>query len=129
VCGIGTYEQVRSAREGFGLWWPQRRRTLGHDGEFGDDSRNAPALEPALSVQGVATFRRSGLFIVPLHMEVAIFDVPGGLTASSGAVAMTADRNGYLVARAIPDPATGTLTLHMGGSKPVPTKVAWFVFG
>jgi len=82
----------------------------------------------ALSVQGVAAFSRSGLFTVPANTDIATFDVPGGLTESSGAVAMTADPNGYLVARAIPDPATGKLTLHMGGRKPVPTKVAWFVF-
>ena len=84
---------------------------------------------PALAVQGIAAFSRNGLFIVPANTDVATFNVPGGLTASSGAVAMTADPNGYLVARAIPDPTTGTLTLHMGGRKPVPTKVAWFVFG
>jgi hypothetical protein len=55
-------------------------------------------------------------------------DVPGGLTESSGAIALL-QGDGALVGAAVPDPATGTLEIFLIGVRPFPAKVVWFVFG
>jgi len=83
---------------------------------------------PALDVQGVAVFSRSGLVTMPAGQRVVTVNVPGGLTASSGAIALQ-QGNGALVAAAIPDPATGTLAIWTIGPRTFPSNLAWFVFG
>jgi hypothetical protein len=82
---------------------------------------------PALSVQGVAAFSRSGIATVPAGQRVVTVNVPGGLTASSGAIALQ-QGSGALVGAAIPDPATGTLAIWTIGPRPFPSNVAWLVF-
>jgi len=83
---------------------------------------------PALSVQGVAAFSRSGIATVPAGQRVVTVNVPGGLSASSGAIALQ-QGNGALVGAAVPDPATGTLAIWTIGPRTFPSNVAWFVFG
>ena len=83
---------------------------------------------PALSVQGVAAFSRSGIATVPANQRSVTVNVPGGLTESSGAIALL-QGDGALVGAAVPDPATGTLEIFLIGVRPFPAKVAWFVFG
>jgi hypothetical protein len=82
----------------------------------------------ALSVEGVAAFSRSGIATVPAGQRVVTVNVPGGLSESSGAIALL-QGNGALVGAAIPDPATGTLAIWTIGPRAFPSKVAWFVFG
>jgi len=65
---------------------------------------------------------------MPAGQRVVTVDVPGGLTASSGAIALQQD-GGSLVGAATPDPATGTLAIWTLGPRTFPTKLAWFVFG
>jgi hypothetical protein len=83
---------------------------------------------PALSVQGIAAFSRSGIVTMPAGQRVVTVNVPGGLTASSGAIALQQD-GGALVAAAIPDLATGTLAIWTIGPRTFPSNLAWFVFG
>ena len=51
-------------------------------------ARSPPRQRAALSVQGVATFSRSGIATVPANQRSVTVDVPGGLTESSGAIAL-----------------------------------------
>ncbi len=88
----------------------------------------APGNGPALSVQGVAIFTRSGLATVPTGVRSVIINVPGGLSAFSGGFAMTQGPGPITGAVAL-DPATGTLTIFLIGVTSFPTNVAWFVFG
>jgi hypothetical protein len=94
---------------------------------------------PALAVQGVATFVRSGTVPIFEPSTSVTVPVPGGLKTSSGALAMVQNP---------PTPAKGgfeggfckvnsvhlnrddsTVTIYLNGSPIYAVKVAWFVFG
>ncbi len=93
---------------------------------------------PALAVQGIASFVRSGT--VPIfnpNLSVTV-TVPGGLKTTSCALAMvqsppTPVVQGYeggfcKVVVAHPNPADSTLTLYLNGTPGYAVKIAWFVF-
>jgi hypothetical protein len=59
-----------------------------------------------------------------------LISVPGGLTAASHVLATLQTVAGNVsVKAAIPNTATGKVTILFTGTVPVGTKVAWFVFG
>jgi hypothetical protein len=84
---------------------------------------------PALSVQGVAAFSRSGFATVPIGQRFVTVNVPGGLTSSSLGFAINRGLTGFIVSRVITDPARGTLDIHTAGVNTSTANVAWFVFG
>jgi hypothetical protein len=85
---------------------------------------------PALSVQGVASFTRSGLATLAAAATSILVSVPGGLTATSHVLATLQTNTGNVAVRAaVPNVANGKVTIFFTGSVPVGTKVAWFVFG
>jgi len=56
--------------------------------------------------------------------------VPGGLTASSHVLATMQTNTGAIGVRAaVPNPATGKVTIYLTGTAPKGAKIAWFVFG
>lgn len=82
----------------------------------------------ALDVKGRATFSRSG--VVTFGGTFAVVDVPGGLTATSHALAMLQTNSGTLAVRAVvPAPSTGKITIYLTGNAASSVTVAWFVFG
>lgn len=92
---------------------------------------------PALSVQGVATFTRSGTvgMIAVSSIDVS---VPGGMTKTSKAFAVVQSIpqpsvNGTfeqpMVIAVHPTPETGKLTIYLDRRPDYAVKVAWFVIG
>jgi hypothetical protein len=89
-----------------------------------------PGNGPALAVQGVASFTRSGTVTLGGRAKSAIVAVPGGLTASSHVLATMQTRTGAIgVQAAVPNPATGKVTIYLTGTAPKGAKIAWFVLG
>jgi len=89
-----------------------------------------PGNGTALAVRGVASFTRSGVVTLGGRAKSAIVAVPGGLTASSHVLATMQTNTGTVGVRAaVPNPATGKVTIYLTGTAPKGTKVAWFVFG
>lgn len=84
----------------------------------------------ALSVQGVASFTRSGLVSLPGAASSVVVSVPGGLTATSHILATLQTNTGTVAVRAaVPNPANGKVTIFLTANAPAGTKIAWFVFG
>jgi hypothetical protein len=84
----------------------------------------------ALTVQGVATFTRSGNVTLAAAAMSIVVNVPGGLTATSNVLATIQTNTGTIAVRAaVPNTATGKITIYFTASAPIGTKVAWFVFG
>jgi hypothetical protein len=89
-----------------------------------------PGNGPALAVQGVASFTRSGAVTLGGKVKSVTVSVPGGLTASSHVLATMQTNTGTIGVRAaVPNPATGKVTIYLTGTAPKGTKIAWFVFG
>ncbi len=87
---------------------------------------------PALAVQGVATFTRSGVVSLTTAGTSVVVTVPGGLKTTSHVLATLQTDTGaatLAIHAAVPNTSTGKITLYFTGSAPVSTKVAWFVFG
>jgi hypothetical protein len=90
----------------------------------------APGNGPALAVQGVASFTRSGAVTLGGKAKSVTVAVPGGLTASSHVLATMQTNTGTIGVRAaVPNLATGKVTIYLTGTAPKDTKIAWFVFG
>ena len=84
----------------------------------------------ALSVQGVAAFTRSGAVTLVASAASVKVPVPGGLTSQSNVLALVQSNTGRIAVRAaVPNPASGKITIHFNAPAPAGTKVAWFVFG
>ena len=85
----------------------------------------------ALTVQGVATFTRSGVITLGAPAtNLATVAVAGGLTATSHVLATVQTNSGTIAVRAaVPNTATGKIDIYLTGNAPAGTKVAWFVFG
>jgi hypothetical protein len=84
----------------------------------------------ALAVAGVAAFTRSGAVTLGGRASSVIVAVPGGLTASSHVLATMQTNTGTIGVRAaVPNTATGKVTIYLTGTAPKGTKIAWFVFG
>jgi hypothetical protein len=84
----------------------------------------------ALAVAGVASFTRSGAVTLGGTAKSVTVSVPGGLTASSHVLATMQTNTGAIGVRAaVPNTATGKVTIFLTGTAPKGTKVAWFVFG
>jgi hypothetical protein len=84
----------------------------------------------ALSVQGVASFTRSGVVSLTGAASSVVVSVPGGLTATSHVLATLQTNTGTVAVRAaVPNPANGKVTIFLGANAPAGTKIAWFVFG
>jgi len=89
-----------------------------------------PGNGPALAVQGVASFTRSGAVTLAGKAKSTVVAVPGGLTASSHVLAMMQTNTATIGVRAaVPNPATGKVTIYLTGTAPKGAKIAWFVFG
>ena len=87
---------------------------------------------PALTVQGVASFTRSGVASVLAGTSSIVVNVPGGLTAASHVLATAQTNLGTLSVRAaVPNTTTGKITIYLSGSVPASQSfsVGWFVFG
>jgi hypothetical protein len=97
----------------------------------------APGNGPALEVQGVATFSRSGVIeFTTQGASVVEVAVPGGLKESSHVLALaqnlttTSGQEIQHVVAAEPNVATGKVNIYLRGNNPgVSVKIAWFVFG
>ena len=84
----------------------------------------------ALAVAGVASFTRSGTVTLAGRAKSAVVAVPGGLTASSHVLATMQSNTGAIGVRAaVPNTATGKVTIYLTGTAPKGAKIAWFVFG
>jgi hypothetical protein len=84
----------------------------------------------ALSVQGVASFARSGAVTLAGRASSVTVAVPGGLTVASHVLATMQTNTGAIGVRAaVPNPATGKVTIYLTATAPKGTKIAWFVFG
>jgi hypothetical protein len=84
----------------------------------------------ALAVAGVASFTRSGAVTLAGRASSVVVAVPGGLTASSHVLATMQTNTGTIGVRAaVPNTATGKVTIFLTGTAPKGTKIAWFVFG
>jgi hypothetical protein len=87
----------------------------------------------ALQVAGPAVFSRSGEVTINFPATTATVAVPGGLTAHALVLALLQTATpGVLVASAVPNPATGSVTISLNrtpGTRahPQTAKVAWFV--
>ena len=89
-----------------------------------------PGNGVALAVQGVAAFTRSGTVTLAGRAKSAVVAVPGGLTASSHVLATMQSNTGAIGVRAaVPNLATGKVTIYLTGTAPKGAKIAWFVFG
>jgi hypothetical protein len=89
-----------------------------------------PGNGAALAVQGVASFTRSGTVTLAGKARSAVVAVPGGLTASSHVLATMQTNTGVIGVRAaVPNTATGKVTIYLTGTAPKGAKIAWFVFG
>jgi hypothetical protein len=89
-----------------------------------------PGNGAALSVQGVASFTRSGAVTLAGKAKSVVVAVPGGLTVASHVLATMQTNTGAIGVRAaVPNTATGTVTIYLTGTAPKGTKIAWFVFG
>jgi hypothetical protein len=85
---------------------------------------------PALAVEGVASFTRSGAVTLGGRAASVVVSVPGGLTSSSHVLAMMQTNTGAIAVRAaVPNTATGKVTIFLTAPAPKGTKIAWFVFG
>jgi hypothetical protein len=87
----------------------------------------------ALSVVGPAVFNRSGLVTIAAPAKSASVAVPGGLATTSLVFALVQNAvPGVSVANAIPNPATGKVTINLNKVPPSTSpsaKVGWFVLG
>jgi hypothetical protein len=84
----------------------------------------------ALAVFGVAAFTRSGAVTLAGRASSVVVAVPGGLTASSNVLATMQSNTGAIGVRAaVPNLATGKVTIYLTGTAPKGAKIAWFVFG
>ena len=84
----------------------------------------------ALAVFGVAAFTRSGAVTLAGRASSVVVAVPGGLTASSHVLATMQSNTGAIGVRAaVPNTATGKVTIYLTGTAPKGAKIAWFVFG
>lgn len=82
----------------------------------------------ALSVQGAASFSRSGVTKLSSVASSVVVKVPGGLTSSSYVLATLQTNTAALAVQAVvPDASSGKITIHFTASAPSGTKVAWFV--
>jgi hypothetical protein len=87
----------------------------------------------ALQVIGPAQFLRSGKATIKHPASSVTVTVPDGLSAESLALALAQTQlAGLYVTSAVPDPATGTLRIHLNkspgtSSRPASVTVAWFI--
>jgi hypothetical protein len=84
----------------------------------------------ALTVQGIASFTRSGVKTLSAAASSVTVQVPGGLTAASHVLATLQTHTGTVaVQAAVPNASNGTVIIYFNAIAPIGTKVAWFVFG
>ena len=84
----------------------------------------------ALSVSDVTSFTRSGAVTLGGPGTSVAVSVPGGLSSSSHVLATMQTNTGVIAVRAaVPNPATGKVTIYLTGTAPKGAKIAWFVFG
>jgi hypothetical protein len=87
----------------------------------------------ALSVNGTATFSRSGSVSIAYPAKSATVTVPGGLSASALVLALMQNSvSGVWVASAVPNTSSGKATINLNkapgsGTAPKTANVAWFV--
>jgi hypothetical protein len=89
-----------------------------------------PGSATALSVQGRATFSRSGKALLPKGRTFVDVEVGGGLSPSSLVVAtLMLNCVGVYVPSAVPNPAAGTVRIYVNkvASSASSTPIAWFV--
>ena len=114
----GVYGKDTSSGGGHGLYGSSTNGV----GVLADSSSGT-----ALSVQGVVSFSRSGVAVVPAGKVMLTVDVDG-LTASSLVLATVQQlEKGVHLAAAVP--AAGSFTVHLTGAPTTPLNVAWFVIG
>jgi hypothetical protein len=87
---------------------------------------------PALTVDGVASFSRSGRFTFPVGQSTATVDVPGGMTSKSVVFASLQNpvEIGASIKRASRNATTGKITItlsHAAVGFPYTPVVAWLV--
>jgi hypothetical protein len=83
----------------------------------------------ALTVQGVASFSRSGVATIAAAATSVVMSVPGGLAATSHVLAMVQTNSTVWVKAVVPSTATGKITIYLNAAPSTAITVAWFVFG
>ncbi len=83
----------------------------------------------ALNVAGVAAFTRSN--VVSMTTASTVVSVPGGLTAASHVLATMQTKLATTpqILAAVPNAATGKITIYLSAAPASAVNVAWFVFG
>jgi hypothetical protein len=136
VWGDGSIGVIGQSQREFGIGVEGDASGNGGVGVFGAATgtrgvgvyATAPSPDSAaLQVNGRAVFGSSGRLVVPAGATSAT-QVGVVLTQASLVLAvLQEDRPGVAVRAAVPDPATGSVTIHLNQAPPADTAVGWFV--